>query len=301
MLARTACATSVSDRASCDAERSGSTAGRIRSTIARNPGDWSGVGRRSSSMVVTIAPHAVCPSTTTSRVPNRSAANSTLPTCDGATMFPATRITNRSPNPCPNTNSAGTRASEHPRMMAKGSCVCESVRRRAALWSCIPCTTRRFPSRSRASASAADSIHHRHRLWFLRQRRRLRDAWALTAGPRPHLEDLLNFKQPLPTVDASRVSVHPAKTHEHGLVRQRGGPVIPALECRILHRDDRLRIITREERSRAVLVHIQAMDFRGPMTGNQGCRENQDSLRTHGALPFALSRISGPALPAAAG
>src|SRR2546426_8071313 len=64
MLARTACATSVSDRASCDAERSGSTAGRIRSTIARNPGDWSGVGRRSSSMVVTIAPHAVCPSTT---------------------------------------------------------------------------------------------------------------------------------------------------------------------------------------------------------------------------------------------
>ena len=158
-------------------------------------------------------------------------------------------------------------------MMAKGSCVCESVRRRAALWSCIPCTTRRFPSRSRASASAADSIHHRHRLWFLRQRRRLRDAWALTAGPRPHLEDLLNFKQPLPTVDASRVSVHPAKTHEHGLVRQRGGPVIPALECRILHRDDRLRIITREERSRAVLVHIQTVDFRGAMTGNEGCRE----------------------------
>src|SRR3989442_4491736 len=292
MLARTACATSVSDRASCHAGRSGSTAGRIRSTMARRLGDSWPWGWRSSSNVAASAPPCVCPSTAASRGSNRSAANSTLPTCDGATMFPATRITNRSPNPCPNTNSAGTRASEHPRMMAKGSCVCESVRRRAALWSCIPCTTRRFPSRSRASASAADSIHHRHRLWLLRQTRRLHDSWALTAGSRPPLEDLLNFKQPLPTVDASRVSVHPAKTHEHGLVRQRGGPVIPALECRILHRDDRLRIITREERSRAVLVHIQTVDFRGAMTGNEGCRENQDSLRTHGALQFALSRIS---------
>ncbi len=128
----------------------------------------------------------------------------------------------------------------------------------------------------------------------------MRHAWALPAGPRPHLEDLLNCKEALPTVDASRVPVHAAKAHKHGLVLQRGGPVIPALERRVLHRDDRLRIITREERSRAVLVHIQAMDFRGPMTGNQGCRENQDSLRTHGALQFALSRISGPALPAAA-
>src|SRR2546426_3117484 len=129
-----------------------------------------------------------------------------------------------------------------------------------------------------------ERVRLRFRLWFGRQRRRLRDAWALPAGPRPYLEDLLDCKDPLPAVDAPRVSVHPAKAHEHGLIRQRGGPVIPALECRILHRNDRLRIITREERSRAVLVHIQAVDFRGPMTGNEGCRENQDSLRTHGAL-----------------
>src|SRR6266566_2574724 len=130
------------------------------------------------------------------------------------------------------------------------------------------------------------------RLWLGRQRRRLRDAWALTAGPRPYLEDLLNCKDPLPTVDASFMSAHAAEAHEHRLVRQRGGPVVPRLECRVLDRDDGRRIITGKQRSRAVLVHIQAVDFRGAMTGNEGCRENQDSLRTHGALQFALSRIS---------
>ena len=53
----------------------------------------------SSSRVARIAPHWEWPSTTTSRVPKRAAANSTLPTWDGATMLPATRITNRSPRP----------------------------------------------------------------------------------------------------------------------------------------------------------------------------------------------------------
>src|SRR5207248_5984290 len=62
--------------------------------------------------------YCVCPSTTASLVPKRPAANSTLPTWEGATMFPATRITNRSPNPCPNTSSAGTRESEQPKTMA---------------------------------------------------------------------------------------------------------------------------------------------------------------------------------------
>ena len=35
-------------------------------------------------------------------------------------MLPATRITNRSPSPWSNTSSAGTRASEQPRMIANG-------------------------------------------------------------------------------------------------------------------------------------------------------------------------------------
>ena len=51
------------------------------------------------SSVAWIAPQEVWPMTTTSRVPKRSAANSTLPTWDGATMLPATRMTNRSPMP----------------------------------------------------------------------------------------------------------------------------------------------------------------------------------------------------------
>src|SRR6185436_11206999 len=63
---------------------SGSTDGRIRSTIARKLGDWFAWGWRSSSSVAATAPHCVCPSTTASLVPNRSAANSTLPTCEGA-------------------------------------------------------------------------------------------------------------------------------------------------------------------------------------------------------------------------
>ncbi len=55
------------------------------------------------------------------QVLNLAAANSTLPTCDGATMFPATRMTNKSPKPWSNTSSAGTRESEHPSTTANGS------------------------------------------------------------------------------------------------------------------------------------------------------------------------------------
>ena len=68
-----------------------------------------------------MAPQREWPSTTTSRAPVRAAANSTLPTCDGATMLPATRMTKRSPRPWSNTISAGTRESEQPRMIANGS------------------------------------------------------------------------------------------------------------------------------------------------------------------------------------
>ncbi len=136
-----------------------------------------------------------------------------------------------------------------------------------------------------------ERVRLRLRLRFRHQRRRLRDPWALPAGPRPHLEDLLNCKDPLPTVDASLVPVHTAKADEDGLVRQRGSPVVSGLECRILHRDDDLWVITWKERSRAVLVHVQSVDFGGAMTGNERCREDQNSLRTHSA-PLSCSRAS---------
>ena len=50
-------------------------------------------------MVASIAPQRVWPITTTRRMPYFSAANSTLPICEEATMLPATRMTNRSPRP----------------------------------------------------------------------------------------------------------------------------------------------------------------------------------------------------------
>jgi hypothetical protein len=51
-------------------------------------------------------------------------------------MLPATRMTNRSPNPWSNTNSAGTRESEQPRMMANGSCPSTSAARAALESAC---------------------------------------------------------------------------------------------------------------------------------------------------------------------
>ena len=67
--------------------------------MERSPGLYACPGRVSASSVASIAPQRLWPSTTTRGNPNRSTANSTLPICDGATMFPATRMTNRSPSP----------------------------------------------------------------------------------------------------------------------------------------------------------------------------------------------------------
>src|SRR5437867_4254549 len=66
-------------------------------------------------------------------------------------MLPATRMTNRSPKPCPKTSSAGTRESEQPSTMAKGCCPALGRFVGPATLS----TKRRFPSRRRASASCA--------------------------------------------------------------------------------------------------------------------------------------------------
>jgi hypothetical protein len=137
----------------------------MRSTMDRMLRDCVRSGRRSSSSVASTAPHCEWPITTTSRVPNRSAANSTLPICEGATTFPATRMTNRSPRPWSNTISAGTRESEQPRMMAKGSWPATSSARRIRLEVSsalrVPETKRSFPSCSRRSAWSALSAKRR--------------------------------------------------------------------------------------------------------------------------------------------
>ena len=75
-------------------------------------------------IVAVIAPQRVWPITTTRREPNCDAANSIDPTIDGATMFPATRTTNRSPKPWSKRISTGVRESEQPRMIANGRCAC---------------------------------------------------------------------------------------------------------------------------------------------------------------------------------
>ena len=134
----------------------------MRSTIDCRLRDWFSVGRCSSSRVAVTAPHFECPSTTTSRVPNCEAANSTLPTSDGATMLPATRITKRSPSPWSKISSAGTRASEQPRMMASGSCSDGSSGR--LVWLTMVSGPRTFeanralPFRRRSSASRPETI-----------------------------------------------------------------------------------------------------------------------------------------------
>src|SRR4029077_6582669 len=81
------------------------------------------------------------------------------PTCDGATMCPATRMTNRSPNPWPKTSSAGTRESEQPRTIAKGCCPSASTSRRVGLRAGVAAaalaTNALLPACNRSSASDA--------------------------------------------------------------------------------------------------------------------------------------------------
>ena len=125
------------------ARRSSAGCATAPSTAGPSPRAWRG-SRRSASG----------PSTTTRRAPVRAAANSTLPTCDGATMLPATRMTNRSPRPWSKTISAGTRESEQPRMTANGSWFGAVSSRRlriggCRLWADASAANRRLPSRRR--------------------------------------------------------------------------------------------------------------------------------------------------------
>ena len=113
---------------------------------------------RAQRMVASMAPQFVWPSTTTNGVPNCAAANSTLPTCEGATIFPATRITNRSPRPWSKTISAGTRASEQPSMMAKGACAAD----KSLNWAWVggtPCRRGCSTNRSVAGSQALQRLY----------------------------------------------------------------------------------------------------------------------------------------------
>jgi hypothetical protein len=104
--------------------------GRIRAMMAPRFGDCASGGRRISSIVAATAPQSEWPSTTINRVPRLAAANSALPISDGATILPATRITNRSPRFWSNTISTGTLESEQPSTTAIG--LCPSTRARLA-------------------------------------------------------------------------------------------------------------------------------------------------------------------------
>ena len=112
--------------------------GEIRSTMSWMFSESAGCRCSRASMVAAMAPHPECPITTTSGVPNFAAANSMLPTSDGATMLPATRTTKRWPSPQSKIISAGTRESEHERMMAKGDCPSRCSSRRP-----VPASTSR--------------------------------------------------------------------------------------------------------------------------------------------------------------
>ena len=79
------------------------------------------LSERRESTVAATKPQRVCPMTTTSSVPKVAAANSTLPTIDGATTLPATRTTNRSPSPQSKSNPMEPE-SEQESTIANGFC-----------------------------------------------------------------------------------------------------------------------------------------------------------------------------------
>src|SRR5439155_13370103 len=66
------------------------------------------------------APQPSCPKTTNSGVCRCVPAYCSVPVIKGPRTFPATRMTNSSPNPASNKSSGGTRLSLHPRIVAEG-------------------------------------------------------------------------------------------------------------------------------------------------------------------------------------
>src|SRR5882757_9881697 len=135
-----------------------------------------------------MAPHLECPSTTTRRAVNRSIANSTLPTCEGATMLPATRNTNRSPSPWSKMISTGTRESEHPRIVANGSWPPVSSARRRGLMTDselrFSSTKRRLPARRRCKASRAGIIGSPYKTQLLKKGTAILGVSPASSNPR---------------------------------------------------------------------------------------------------------------------
>ena len=72
-------------------------------------------------MVAFTAPQREWPRTIITLAPNTNVPNSRLPISSEVAKFPATRQTNRSPNPRSKTISAGTRESAQPKIAAKGA------------------------------------------------------------------------------------------------------------------------------------------------------------------------------------
>mmetsp|Transcript_26458 Transcript_26458/g.66573 ORF Transcript_26458/g.66573 Transcript_26458/m.66573 type:complete len:203 (+) Transcript_26458:115-723(+) len=78
--------------------------------------------KTSSCRAAPTAPHASCPSTSTSLTLRAAMAYSMEAMVKAVATLPATRTTNSFPKDWSNTISTGTRESEQPRMAAKGSC-----------------------------------------------------------------------------------------------------------------------------------------------------------------------------------
>src|SRR5262245_31312315 len=248
-----------------------STEGRTRSTIERRLRESVVAFPKSSSSVAAIAPHWEWPSTTTSRVPNRSAANSTLPICDGATTLPATRMTNRSPSPWSNTISAGTRESEQPRMMAEGSWPATSSARRIRLERpstlVVPETKRRLPSCRRCSASRAGTVN-------------------ASPVPAPVVDELRLFRQPHDLADrvqrgAEALALHRLDVVAHGVECEHAAAerLQALLGGRIVGQAGQLGQEPAEVRPRLVEdVGVAVVEVVGPAEGFELCLAHTPSL-----------------------
>src|SRR5699024_3683233 len=113
--------------------RASNTAGAMRSTTSRRYPE--GVECESTAlMAAPTAPHEVWPSTSVSGIESTSTPNSIDPSTDGSTMWPALRITKRSPRTWSKTTSAGTRESEQPNTWANGFWWPASSARRSGSW-----------------------------------------------------------------------------------------------------------------------------------------------------------------------
>ena len=111
---------------------------------------------RRSSRAASTALQPSWPRTMNNWVPRWAPANCMLPSTLRATTLPATRITNKSPNPRSKISSGATSESLHPRIVASGFVsptqrCCQGNARWG--WTDLPSTNRWLPAWSRCNAS----------------------------------------------------------------------------------------------------------------------------------------------------